>query len=149
MAKDIVKNPSAVDVATAFANLNPVSTREMLVSFIENVLASGAPVFDLHAISGSIPKSTFLLRVSPRRPICRTINPPSRIAEVVAGIGIGLLMLAFPATIAIVYLLTYLVEIPNDFRFEYILAPFIIGFMVCGLTSMIFNIKRRTRVAVP
>jgi hypothetical protein len=58
-------------------------------------------------------------------------------------------MLAFPATIAIMYLLTYFVEIPNDFRFEYILAPFLIGFMVCALTSMLFNVKRRTRVAVP
>src|SRR5438105_14084928 len=92
MAKTGAPVPSAEDVAKAFTNLDPGRLRDLFSSFVDNVLASGSPRFDLKSMLVSVPQGTYFVLISKTHPACYIINPPSRTNLTFAVIGLILML---------------------------------------------------------
>jgi hypothetical protein len=148
--------PKAEDVMWAFTNLNQDRLKYLLSNFVDNVLGSGSPRFDLCTALPTITPSSYFVVVSKTRPKCRIVDPPSRISNVFAAIAIGLFMFSLPVMLGIFYIgdkLRNVFGIEDIDQFAAILLTVLVVVgaiaVVCLVLSLLTRRGRRLEVAVP
>lgn len=137
--------PSAEDVVGAFAGLTHDRLKDLLSSFVDNVLASGSPRFDLNSMLVSVPQGRYFVVVSTRESTCRLVYPPSRLSEAFAAIGLLLMLGGMPIAFAIAWLWSI-----NDVNDVWtIMGLVMIGGLGCVVLSWLFSRRRRPEARVP
>jgi hypothetical protein len=88
MASPGLVAPTLDELTYALARMTPDRLRALLKSYVENVTASGSPIFDANCLFGQLPQATYLLEISTHRPECKLVSETGRLHTVEVTLGI-------------------------------------------------------------